>query len=151
VGVVDRLEDALLWIKKEEGFKTLVTLEGDMVERSGVISGGSHDQGLGILERRREIKDLEKKIGEGRRSAERRKKKRISSGGRLQEGKTSLNTGRERFRKRRSNSSSRKRLEGLNKEISQFRQRMEVLQFEQKQLEEENQEIEREKRKSPLK
>jgi hypothetical protein len=47
-GVVDHLEDALLWVKKEEGFKTLVTLEGDMVERSGVISGGSHDQGLGI-------------------------------------------------------------------------------------------------------
>jgi chromosome segregation protein len=37
-------------------------------------------------------------------------------------------------------------LEGLKKEISQFHQRMEVIQFEQEQLEEEDQELEKEKK-----
>ena len=64
VGVVEHLDEALDWIKKEETFGTLVTLEGDVVERSGVISGGSRDQGLSILERRREIREFERKTQE---------------------------------------------------------------------------------------
>jgi chromosome segregation protein len=147
VGVVDRLEDALLWIKKEEEFKTLVTLEGDMVERSGVISGGSHDQGLGILERRREIKDLEKKIGEReevcRKANEEEDLLRREIAGRQDQ----LENRKEEIQEKEIELLHQARdLEGLNKEISQFRQRMEVLQFEQKQLEEENQDIEREKK-----
>src|SRR4030042_7068588 len=64
VGVVERWEEALHWMQKDGGFGTLVTLEGDILQSSGVISGGSRDQGLGLLERRREIRDLEKKVKE---------------------------------------------------------------------------------------
>jgi len=41
VGVVKGWEDALPWMSRENGFGTLVTLEGDVIERSGVMSGGA--------------------------------------------------------------------------------------------------------------
>ncbi|HUL20924.1 MAG TPA: chromosome segregation protein SMC, partial [Thermodesulfobacteriota bacterium] len=147
VGVVEGLKEALHWIKEEEGFTTLVTLEGDMVERSGVLSGGSHDQGLGILERRRTIKDLEKKIGEGeeicRRANEEEDLLRREIAGR--EGQLA-NRKREIQEKEIELLHQERDLEGLNKEILQFRQRKEVVQFEQNQLEEENQDVENEKK-----
>ncbi len=146
VAVVEHLEEALLWIKKEERFKTLVTREGDMVERSGVMSGGSHDQGLGILERRREIKDLEKKIGEGKELCRKAndeegllRQEIVGRGGQLE------NRKREIQEKEIEILHQERDLEGLKKEISQFHQRMEVIQFEQEQLEEENQDLEKEK------
>jgi chromosome segregation protein len=146
VAVVEHLEEALLWIKKEERFKTLVTREGDMVERSGVMSGGSHDQGLGILERRREIKDLEKKIGEGEERCRKANDEEdllqqeiVGRGGQLE------NRKREIQEKEIEILHQERDLEGLKKEISQFHQRMEVIQFEQGQLEEENQDLEKEK------
>ena len=146
VAVVEHLEEALLWIKKEEGFKTLVTREGDMVERSGVMSGGSHDQGLGILERRREIKDLEKKIGEGEELCRKANNEEdllqqeiVVRGGQLE------NRKREIQEKEIEILHQERDLEGLKKEISQFHQRMEVIQFEQGQLEAENQDLEKEK------
>ncbi len=147
VGVVKHLEEALLWIGKEERFKTLVSLEGDMVERSGVISGGSHDQGLGILERRREIKDLEKKIEDReevcRKANEEEDLLRKEIAGR--EGQLE-NRKREIQEKEIELLHQERDLEGLNKEILQFQQRKEVLQFEQNQLEEENQDLEKEKK-----
>jgi len=146
VGVVQDLEEALLWIKKEERFETLVTREGDMVERSGVISGGSHGQGLGILERRREIKDLEKKIGEGEELCRKADEEEdllqqeiVGRGGQLE------NRKREIQEKEIELLHQERDLEGLKKEISQFRQRMEIIEFEQKQLEGENQDLEKEK------
>ena len=146
VAVVEHLEEALLWIKKEERFKTLVTREGDIVERSGVMSGGSHDQGLGILERRREIKDLEKKIGEGEELCRKANEEEdllqqeiVGREGQLESRK------REIQEKEIELLHQERDLEGLTKEISQFQQRMEIVQFEQKQLEEENQDLEKEK------
>ncbi|HYA94419.1 MAG TPA: chromosome segregation protein SMC [Thermodesulfobacteriota bacterium] len=146
VAVVEHLEEALLWIKKEERFKTLVTREGDIVERSGVMSGGSHDQGLGILERRREIKDLKKKIGDGEELCRKANEEEdllqqeiVGREGQLESRK------REIQEKEIELLHQERDLEGLTKEISQFQQRMEIVQFEQKQLEEENQDLEKEK------
>jgi chromosome segregation protein len=65
IGVVESREEAIQWMERDGSFDILVTLEGDILERSGVISGGSRDQGLGLLERRREIRDLEGRIAEG--------------------------------------------------------------------------------------
>jgi chromosome segregation protein len=146
IAVVQHLEEALLWIKKDGRFKTLVTREGDMVERSGVISGGSHDQGLGILERRREIRDLEKKIGEGEELCRKANEEEhflqqeiVVKGDQLE------NRKREIQEKEIELLHQERDLEGLTKEISQFHQRMEIIQFEQKQLEEEKQDLEKEK------
>ncbi len=146
VGLVGTLEEALSWIKKEEGFATLVTLEGDVVERSGVISGGSRDQGLGLLERRREIKELDQRIWEKEQACQKAieeeeilQKEILEKEGDLEERKKEIQAKEiELFHQERD-------LEGLDKEISQIHQRLEVIQFEKSQLEEENEELGREK------
>jgi len=145
VGVVEDLEGALQGIKEPGGFGTLVSLDGDLVERSGIISGGSLDQGLSILERRREIRELEKKLPEEEEQRrifceeeERLQKEildretRVESGKKEIQGKEIELLHQERDR------------EGLNKEISQLHQKMEVLQFEGNELKEEAREIEAE-------
>ncbi|MGA2316394.1 MAG: chromosome segregation protein SMC [Thermodesulfobacteriota bacterium] len=147
VGVVERWEEALHWMKNGGGFGTLVTLEGDILESSGVISGGSRDQGLGLLERRREIRDLEQRVKE----AEEECRKAYDEEERLQkeirEKEIQLEGRRKEIQEKEIELLHRERdLEGLKKEISQFQQRMEVIQFEQKQLEEENQDLEKEKK-----
>ncbi len=146
VGLVGTLEEALSWIKKEEGFATLVTLEGDVVERSGVISGGSRDQGLGLLERRREIKELDQRIWEKEQACQKAieeeeilQKEILEKEGDLEERKKEIQAKEiELFHQERD-------LEGLDKEISQIHQRLEVIQFEKSQLEEENEDLGREK------
>ncbi len=147
VGVVEGWEEALHWTKGGGSFGTVVTMEGDIFESSGVISGGSRDQGLGLLERRREIRDLEQKVNE----AEEACRKAYEEEERLQkeigEKEIQLEGRRKEIQEKAIELLHRERdLEGLGKEISQFQQRMEVIQFEQNQLEEEDQDIEEEKR-----
>jgi len=143
VGVVDHLEEASELIKQEETFGTLVTLEGEVVERSGVVSGGSLDQGLSILERRRVIRELEKKTAEEEEAYQRayeeegRLQKEISEKeGLLEKRKTEIQE------KEIELLHQERDLEGLRKELSQFQQKMEVLQFEGQELREEERDIE---------
>jgi len=147
VGVVDHLEKALHWIKKEGPFQTLVTLHGEVVERTGVISGGSRDQGLGILERRREIRELEKKIEE----EEERCRQALGEEGRLQqeilERETRLENRKKEIQEKAIELLHQDRdLEGVRKEISQLHQRAELLRFEEEELRAEENEIEEEKK-----
>lgn len=147
VGVVNNWEEALRWMKDDEEFAILVTLDGDVVERSGVMSGGSRDQGMGILERKREIRELERKIGEGEEVCQ----KACEEEGRLQEEIVEREVQLENRRKEIQEKEIERLhqtsdLEGMRKEISQFEQRMEVVQFELSQLEEEDQELEKEER-----
>ena len=145
-GVVESREEATRWMERDLGFDTLVTLEGDIFEHSGVMSGGSRDQGLGLLERRREIRELEGRIEE----AEKRCRSALEEESLLlgaiassealfgQRSKEIQEKEIELFHKEKD-------LEQLGKEISQFREKAEVLQFEGRQLEEEDEEIVREK------
>ena len=147
VGVVDHLERAFHWIKGEGQFGTLVTLEGEVVERSGVVSGGSLDQGLSILERRREIKELEKRIKE----EEGRCQKAYEEEGRLQqeivERETQLEKRKKEIQEKEIELLHQERdLDELKKEISQIHQKMEVLQFEGRELKEEERDIDEEKK-----
>ncbi len=143
VGVVAHLEEALFWMKKEGSFEILVTLEGEMVERTGVISGGSRDQGLGFLERRREIRELEKRIeteeGECRQALEEE--------GRLHqeivEREVLLDNRKKEIQEKEIELLHQNRdLEGLRKEMSQFHQRAELLRFEAEELRGEEKDIE---------
>jgi len=143
VGVVPHLGEAFEWIKQQDTFETLVTLEGEVVERSGVVSGGSLDQGLSILERRRVIKELEKKTAE----EEEAYQKAYEEEGRLQkeiaEREGLLEKRKTEIQDKEIELLHQERdLEGLRKELSQFHQRMEVLQFEGMELREEEREIE---------
>ncbi len=57
--VVDTLDRAVA-LHGEGVSETLVTLDGDVVDGRGVVSGGSRDaQGSGVLAQKREIRDLE--------------------------------------------------------------------------------------------
>ncbi len=57
--VVDSLERAIE-LHKRGVKKTLVTLDGDIVDQRGVVSGGSMDaQGAGVLAQKREIRELD--------------------------------------------------------------------------------------------
>jgi chromosome segregation protein len=145
VGIVEHLDGALHWIKAEERFGTLVTLEGDVVERSGVISGGSRDQGLSILERRREIRVLEGKVREEEekfrevcKEEERLREEIVRRENQLEIKKQEIQEKEIEFLHKDRD------LEGVRKEISQFHQRMEVLQFEGEELKKEELDIEEE-------
>ncbi len=147
VGVVKGWEEALLWMKKEGGFKALVTLEGDVFERSGIILGGSRDQGLGLLERRREIRDLEGKV----REEEERRREALEAekrlGQEIQEKERRLEERKRELQEKEIELLHRERdLEGLTKEISQVQQNREVLQYEWNQFEEEQGELNQEER-----
>ena len=147
VGVVEGWEEAVHWMKKGGGFGTLVTLEGDILESSGVISGGSRGQGLGLLERRREIRDLEQRVNEKEEECRKASAEEERLQKEIREKEIRLEERREEIQGKGIELLHQERdLEGLNKEISQFLQRMEVLRFEQQQLEEEHEDIEKEKR-----
>jgi chromosome segregation protein len=147
IGVVERWEEALRWMKDGGGFGTLVTQEGDILESSGVISGGSRDQGIGLLERRREMRDLEQRVKESEEECRKayEEEKRLQK--EIRERENQLEVRRKEIQEKEIELLHRERdLEGLKKEISQFHQRMEVIQFEQNQLEEENQDLEKDKK-----
>jgi chromosome segregation protein len=145
VGVVDHLERALHWIKKEGGFETLVTLDGEVVERSGVISGGSRDQGLGILERRREIRELEKKIEEEEERCHRAHEEEGRLHQEILEREVQLEKKKREIQDKEIELLHQERdLEGVKKEMTQFHQRAELLRFEGEELRGEQKEIEEE-------
>ena len=147
VGVVESWEEALHWMKSDGGFGTLVTLEGGVLERSGVMSGGSRDQGLGLLERRREIRDLEQRVKEAEEECRKAYEEEERLRKEIREKEIQLEGRRKEIQEREIELLHQERdLEGLKKEISQFHQRMEVIRFELKNLEEEDQDLERERK-----
>lgn len=145
VGVVEDMEKALRWIEEGREFSTLVTLEGEVVERSGVISGGGLDQGLSILERRRIIRELDRRIEEGEKIYQRvfEEQERIRQ--EISRKEEQLEEKKREIQEKEIELLHHERdLEALNKEISQFRQKIEVLQFERRELIKEKEEIEEE-------
>jgi chromosome segregation protein len=147
VGVAQSWGEALHWMKYEGGFGTLVTLEGDILERSGVISGGSRDQGLGLLERRREIRDLGQRVKEAEEECKRAYDEVERIQNEIREKEIQLEQRRKEIQEKEIELLHQERdLEGLKKEVFQIHQKMEVIQFEQKELEEEHQELEKEKK-----
>lgn len=145
VAVVNHLDEALHWIKQEMPFETLVTLEGEVVQCTGVISGGSRDQGLGILERRREIRDLAKKVEE----EEERCRQALEEERRLQqeisEREVRIESRKGEIQEKEIELLHQERdLEGVRKELLQFQQRAELLGFEEEELRREEGEIEEE-------
>ncbi len=61
--VVEDLVQAIdLWRAGER--RTLVTLEGELVDPRGIVSGGSRGQGAGVLGQKRELRELEEIIAQ---------------------------------------------------------------------------------------
>lgn len=144
VGIVESWEEALRSIDGD--FPVLVTQGGDVLERSGAMGGGSWDQGLGLLERRREMRELEERIHRGEEAYEALRNE--------EEGLRQAIAGKERELDQRRKEIQEKEiellhqerdLEELRRELARLEEKEEVLHFEGAQLEEEDQEIENEK------
>ncbi len=147
VGVVNRLEEAFHWIEEEGGFDTLVTLEGEVVDRSGIISGGTLDQGLSILERRRVIREFEKKLAEEEKAYREAYEEEERLENEIAKRSALLEKRRTEIQEKEIELLHHERdLEGLKKELSQLQQRMEVLEFEEEELRKEAGETEEAKR-----
>ncbi|MCX8118057.1 MAG: chromosome segregation protein SMC [Desulfobacterota bacterium] len=145
VGVVDRLEEALDWMKKGSDFEILVTREGEVVEQWGVISGGSRDQGLGLLERKRELRELEGRISKAEEECQALLTEEARLLQEIQERERRLEERKKELQEKEIELLHQERdLEGLRKEISRFHQRAELLRFEEEQLQAEAKEIEEE-------
>ena len=65
VVLVDTMDTALYLWQKNGTHKTIVTLTGEIVDPWGAVTGGTADtSGTGMLQKRREIKDLEHEVTE---------------------------------------------------------------------------------------
>jgi chromosome segregation protein len=62
--VVEDLERALTLWRETHTTKTIVTLEGEVIDPKGVVTGGSRESATtGVLEQKREIRELEEIVG----------------------------------------------------------------------------------------
>ncbi len=78
IAVVDDFEDALLFRQKNNGFRKVVTKNGDIISSDGIMIGGSRDKLTGIFEKKLEIKDLGRKITELDQALEKEQKAQIN-------------------------------------------------------------------------
>ncbi len=62
VAVVEDINAAISLWQTGNGFRKIVTRQGDVVSGKGILVGGSRDQLAGILEKRQEIKQLQQDI-----------------------------------------------------------------------------------------
>jgi len=60
--VVEDLNKAIALWRETRTDKTIVTLEGEVVDPHGVVSGGSRESSVGVLEQKREIRELEEVV-----------------------------------------------------------------------------------------
>jgi len=86
--LVDQLDTAMSLFKRGHGV-SFVTLEGESLEPSGVIRGGSSGK-AGLLSREREARDLEDKIGEVKKECKRLAKKILEEKKHLEERKQAV-------------------------------------------------------------
>jgi chromosome segregation protein len=102
VVVVETLDVALtLWERKlwtaSDG-PALVTLEGDVLDAAGVVTGGSRGEAGGVLQRRRETEQLEARVSELTRAVEQSRGDRERLSGELASCKTGLQQSEEAIR-----------------------------------------------------
>lgn len=62
VAVVDDFDAALPLLEKGNGYRKVVSRDGDMVSGRGIMVGGSRDKMSGILEKKQEIRQLEAEL-----------------------------------------------------------------------------------------
>ncbi len=62
IAVVNEFEEALAIWHQNNGFQKIVTRNGDVISKDGIMIGGSKDKLSGIFEKKLEIKDLERQI-----------------------------------------------------------------------------------------
>jgi chromosome segregation protein len=139
VWLVDTLEVAHRLWKEEKGFRTLVSLGGEVLEDDGSLTGGSMEgRGFGLLERRRLIKGLERSVSDLR---EQRRLKDLAIG-KLVESLSAKESGLDALLESRHQQEielmdCKRDVEQRSQGLVRERQRVEVLEFEERQLQSE--------------
>ncbi|MBI5048668.1 MAG: chromosome segregation protein SMC [Deltaproteobacteria bacterium] len=158
--LVNNLKDAVEHWKYNGFDKTFVTLEGEMIDPQGVITGGySNGNNAGILQKRREIKDLsisasdlEKRIAETEEEAKKLRHEieagRKNLDGLKREGHSKeielINIEGELKREEAENSRIRQRLVALDIEISTLKKEQDAISVKKAQFSDERESVEAE-------
>lgn len=89
--VVDHLDEAVALWRRNGKEQSIVTLEGDLLDRRGIITGGKVSRSSrGILARKRELKELKEQIETGRRKVARCRETLAELIGEIEEKKAEL-------------------------------------------------------------
>ncbi len=139
IWLVDNIDRAHKMWKEGKGFRILVTLDGEVLERDGSLTGGGIEgSGFGLLERRRLIKGLEESVSGLR---EKIRLKGITLGkltGTISVRESELEALLEDRHKREIELMDCKRdLDQRTQELTRQRQRSEIVEFEGRQLQSE--------------
>lgn len=143
VWVVPTLEQAIKLWNRDSIWKTLVSLDGEVLHPSGVVTGGSKEQiGSGTFHRKREIRDLTQSTKELREELASLEESEARISCALQELEESLSALAQALHRQEIEIVSQtKELDQCQGERKHWLQQMEVLQFEESQLADEQKEI----------
>ncbi|HSR10827.1 MAG TPA: chromosome segregation protein SMC, partial [Thermodesulfobacteriota bacterium] len=142
VWIVPDLRDAIdLW-NKDSIWKTLVTLDGEVLHPSGVVTGGSRDQiASGTFHRKREIRDLSKSTADLRAEIASLEASQETLAGEIRQFESAIEAlTRSLHQEELSIVSEAKELDQGETEGRRIRQQIETLQFEEAQLADEGRE-----------
>ncbi|MGC8927590.1 MAG: chromosome segregation protein SMC [Myxococcota bacterium] len=138
VVIVDNISNALtLW--SNNGFnKTLLTPEGDIIEHSGIITGGKKDKSGGQFARKREIRELKPKIEEFERSLELEQQKHLTLKEEIIRLKGYLETLKEEIQSHRIRKVEiEKDISSIQEQLNRINDRLNVISFESERYENE--------------
>jgi chromosome segregation protein len=145
--VVDTLERALELHERGVG-RTLVTLEGDLVDERGVVTGGSREaQGASVLSQKREIRELQEIVAELESDLTEATARQLTTRQELQTVTKTLNRLRsETHEGELAITAHEKDVGGIRSELERLRERLTQLNAEQLELEERLRDLEAEER-----
>ncbi len=138
--LVNDLDEALALWNESGGAKSLVTRDGDLIDRSGFITGGGSSNGSdgGVLQKRGEAKELSSQADDLKLSLQSAEIEKETLSGRVREVKESLdNFKRDAHAKAIELVNLEAVQRGAGDELERTKERLEVLDFEIKEAEEE--------------
>ncbi|NOS35660.1 MAG: chromosome segregation protein SMC, partial [Deltaproteobacteria bacterium] len=138
--LVNDLDEALALWNESGGAKSLVTRDGDLIDRSGFITGGSSSNGSdsGVLQKRREAKELSRQADDLKLLLQSAEIEKETLAGRVREVKESLESFKRDAHAKAIELVNLEAIQrGAGDELERNRERLEVLDFEIREAEEE--------------
>ncbi|MFQ5329447.1 MAG: chromosome segregation protein SMC [Thermodesulfobacteriota bacterium] len=137
--LVNNLDEAFAIWNESGGAKSLVTRDGDLIDRAGFITGGSSNgSDSGVLQRRREAKELSSHADDLKQSLQSAEVERETLTGRVREVKEALESFKRDAHTKAIELVNREAIQrGAEDELKRIGERLEVLDFEMREAEEE--------------
>ena len=139
IQLANSLDEAVAVWSESGGGKNLVTRDGDLIDRSGSITGGSSNgSDRGVLQKRREAKELSRQVGEVEQSLRAAEGEREALSEKVHEVKSALEGFKREAHAKEIELVNREAAQrGIGDELERAGERLEVLDFEIKEAEEE--------------